>query len=128
MAFIAKFSHLRKLLTEQPRSEILGQPFSEDGYQQAKQILEKKYGVTSEIAQAHGKQIMKLPIKTSENLQQIRKFYHTKTIRKLDTAEILVRGTLEKLMTTKSDLTRTHANWQEWNFEKLLEALRDALF
>ena len=133
MASITKFSYLRELLTEQPRSEILGLPFSEDGYQQAKQILEKKYGVTSEILQAHGKQIMKLPVITSGNLRQIHEFYRTlnvsvnslKTMGKLDTAEILVRETLEKLVIIKSDLIRTDAKWQECNFEKLLEALRE---
>ena len=75
MVSITKLSFLRELLIEQPRSEILGLPFSEDGYQQAKQILEKKYGLTSEIVQAHGKQIMKLPVITSGNLQQIHEFY-----------------------------------------------------
>ena len=75
MASIAKFSCLRELLIEQLGSEILGLPFSEDGYQQAKQILEKKYGLTSENVQAHGKQIMKLPVITSGNLQQIHEFY-----------------------------------------------------
>ena len=44
---------------------------------------------------------------------------------KLDTAEILVREALEKLVSRKSDLIRTDAKWQEWNFEKLLEALRE---
>ena len=44
---------------------------------------------------------------------------------KLDTAEILVRETLEKLMSIKSNLIHTDAKWQEWNFEKLLEALRE---
>ena len=132
MASITKFSYLIELLTEQPRSEILGLPFSEDVYQQAKRILEKKYGVTSEIVQAHGKQIMKLSIITSGSLRQIHQFYLTlnvsvnslKTMRKVDTAEILVRETLERLVTIKSDLTRTDAKWQEWNFKQLLEALR----
>ena len=36
MASITKVSYLRELLTEQPGSEILGLPFIEDGYQQAK--------------------------------------------------------------------------------------------
>ena len=130
---ITKFSYLRELLTDQPRSEILGLPFSEEGYTQVKEILKRKYGVTSEIVQAHGRQIMKLPNIVTGNLKQVHEFYRKlnvsinslKTLKKLVRAEILVREALEKLGPVKTDLIRTDPKWQQWKFEDLLEALRE---
>ena len=133
MATISKFSYLRELLDDQPKKEIIGLPFSEEGYTQAKEILKKKYGNISEIIQAHGREILKLPTITTVNLKQIHEFYRSlnvsvnslKTLNKLDTAEILVLETLGKLGPVKADLIRTDPNWQGWGFEKLLEVLRD---
>ena len=133
MSAISKFSYLRELLDDQPKKEITRLPFSEEGFYKAIEILKKKYGNTSEIIQAHGREILKLPTITTVNLKQIHGFYHSlnvsvnslKTLEKLDTAEILVLETLEKLGPIKADLIRTDPNWQSWGFEKLLEALRD---
>jgi hypothetical protein len=133
MSAISKFSYLRELLDDQPKKEITGLPFSQEGYNKAIEILKKKYGNTSEIVQAHGREILKLPTITTVNLKQIDGFYRSlnvsvnslKTLEKLDTAEILVLETLEKLGPIKADLIRTDPNWQSWGFEKLLEALRD---
>jgi hypothetical protein len=52
MATISKFSYLRKLLNDQPMKEIIGLPFSEGGYNRAKEILRTKYGNVAEIIQA----------------------------------------------------------------------------
>jgi hypothetical protein len=121
------------LLDDQPKKEITGLPFSEEGYNRAIEILKKKYGNTFEIIQAHGhgREILKLPTITTVNLKQIHGIYRSlnvsvnslKTLEKLDTAEILVLETLEKLGPIKADLIRTDPNWQSWGFEKLLEAL-----
>ena len=133
MSAISKFSYLKELLDDQPKKEITGLPFSEEGYNKVIEILKKKYRNTSEIIQAHGREILKLPTITTVNLKQIHGFYRSlnvsvnslKTLEKLDTAEILVLETLEKLGPIKADLIRTDPNWQSWGFEKLLEALRD---
>ena len=119
------------MLDDQPKKEIIGLPFSEEGYNQAKEILKKKYGNISEIIQAHGREILKLSPITTVNLKRIREFYRflnvsvnsLKTLNELDTAEILVLETLGKLGPVKADLIRTDPNWQSWGFEKLLEAL-----
>ena len=132
-AAITKLSYLHELLTDQPKKEILGLPFSEEGYNCAKEILKRKYSNASEIVQAHGKEILKLPKISTLNLKQIHKFYHMlnvnvnslKSLGKLDTTEILVCKTLEKLEPIKSDLIRTDSNWQNWGFEDLLQALQD---
>lgn len=115
---VTKFSYLRELLGEKPKTEILGLPYTEEGYKKAKEVLKAKYGVTSNIIQAHGKQIMNLPVITSVNQKKIHEFYlllnvnvnSLRTLGKLDTAEILVRETLDKLGPIKADLTRTDPN------------------
>ena len=75
---------------------------------------------------------MKLPNIVTSNFKQVHEFYRTlnvsvssiKTLKMLDTAEILVRETLEKLGPIKADLIRTDPKWQQWKFEDLLEALK----
>ena len=49
----AKLTYLQELLEEKPKQEILGLPFSSEGYRQAKDRLERKYGINSEIINAH---------------------------------------------------------------------------
>ena len=133
-AAITKFSYLRELLTSQPKTEITGLPFTEEGYNTAKKLLQQKYGQTTEVIYAHGQQITSLPTITStSNLSSIHQFYRKlnvsinslKTLGKLDTAEIMVRQTLDKLGPIKTDIIRTEPNWQQWNFERLLEELRE---
>ena len=131
---VTKFSYLRELLSYQPKTEIAGLPFTEEGYVKAKQLLKEKYGKTSEIVHAHGQQISNLPvIRSTTDLKQIHQFCRTlnisvnslKTLRKLDTTEILVHQTLDKLGSVKIDLIRTDPDWQGWKFERLLTELRE---
>ena len=51
--------------------------------------------------------------------------FHKLLAKIVDTAEILVRETLDKLSPIKADLTRTDSKWQDWRFDDLLTALRD---
>ena len=124
---------MRELLSNQPKTEITGFPFTDEDYEKAKELLHQKYEKTSEIAHAHGQQIANLPvIHSAANLKQIHQFYRLlnvnvnslKTLRKLDTAEIMVQQTLEKLGTIKTNLIRIDPDWQGWNFERLLTELR----
>ena len=83
---------------------------------------------------AHGKSILDLPtIQNRNNLNLVHQFYRSlnisvnslSTMGKLDSAEILVRETLDKLGPVKSDLIRNDTEWQNWDFEKLLDSLRE---
>ena len=78
---VTKFAYLRQLLGERPKTEILGFPCTEDEYKKAKEVFKAKYGVTSEIIQAHGKQIMNLPVITSADLKQVHEFYRLLNVR-----------------------------------------------
>ena len=57
---VSKFSDLKQLVTPKVRSLIDGLPFTTEGYARAKNILVKKYGKHSEVANAHVQNIMSL--------------------------------------------------------------------
>lgn len=46
------------------RADINGSPFTEEGYENVKAIVEAKYGQSTEIVNAYVKNIMELPIIT----------------------------------------------------------------
>ena len=125
---------MRELLTPQPLAEIAGLPFNEEGYNKAVELLKRKYDVKSELMHAHGKNILMLPvIRDASDTVTIHNFYRTlntsvnslKTMGKIASAEILVREVLEKLGPVKPELIKNDSDWQLWNFEKLLDELRD---
>ena len=55
--------------------DIDGLPFTEEGYKNAKAILEAEYGQTTEIVNAYIKNIMELPIITGANPRKVKEFY-----------------------------------------------------
>ncbi|XP_065654634.1 uncharacterized protein LOC136081261 [Hydra vulgaris] len=126
---VTKLSYLRELLSNTPKKEISGLPFNANGYEKAKIILNQKYGINSEIIRQHGRDIMDLPYIKNTDADQIHNFYRKlnvsinslKNLNKLETAEILVRETLDKLGPVKADITRTDPKW----LEQLIEALRE---
>ena len=72
----AKLTYLQELLEEKPKQEIMGLPSSSDDYQQAKMILENKYGINSEIINAHVTQILSLLVVIIRNdVMKIHDFY-----------------------------------------------------
>ena len=123
-------------MEEKPKQEILGLPFSSEGYQQAKETLERKYGIDSEIFNAHVTQILSLTVVMRHDVVKIHDFYQKlnlnvlslKTLKKLSTVEGLVRMTLDKLESIKSDLIRIEDEWGSWDFPKLVESLREWTF
>ena len=129
---VTKLSCIRELLSYTPKEEICGLPFNVNGYEKAKIILNQNYGITSEIIRQHGRDIMDHPYIKNTDVDQMHNFYRKlnasinslKTLKKLETAEILERKTLDKLGPVKADITRTDPKWQEWGFELLIEALR----
>ena len=55
--------------------DIDGLPFTDEGYANAKAILEAECGQPTEIVNAYIKNIMELPIITSANSRQVKEFY-----------------------------------------------------
>ena len=60
LASVTKLSYLKEFLEPKVRSIIDGLPFTSEGYNRAKSILEGKYGKPSEVANAHIQSIMNL--------------------------------------------------------------------
>ena len=71
MAVVAKFAYLKDLLESKVRAGIDGLPFSNEGYERAKNILRTKYGRTSEIMNAYVQNIMGLPVISGANPARI---------------------------------------------------------
>ena len=57
------------------RTDIDGLPFTEEGYANAKAILEAEYGRPTEIVNAYIRNIMELPIIAGTSPNKVRDFY-----------------------------------------------------
>ncbi|XP_074629800.1 uncharacterized protein LOC141887949 [Acropora palmata] len=132
LAPVTKFAYLKELLQPQVRADIDGLPFSTEGYERAKNILQSEYGKTSEIVNAYVNNIMGLPTIMGENPRDVEEFYKRllynvqslETLGKLRDVAGNVRAVLDKLKGIKSDLVRGHERWQEWDFRQLLKAIK----
>ena len=132
LAPVTKFAYLKELLQPQVRADIDGLPFSTEGYERAKNILQSEYGKTSEIVNAYVNNIMGLPTIMRENPREVEEFYKRllynvqslETLGKLRDVAGNVRAVPDKLKGIKSDLVRGHEHWQEWDFRQLLQAIK----
>ena len=73
------------------RNDIKGLPLTDDGYNNAKAVLEAGYGQLSDIVNTCVKKIMELPIITGTNPREVKKFYRQirYKVQSLDTLELL---------------------------------------
>ena len=69
-----KFSYLKELLVQKVRLAIDDLPFTVEGYERAKCILQTKYGRPNEVANAHIQSIISLPIIHRTNPGKIHEF------------------------------------------------------
>ena len=132
VAAVTKFSYLKELVNPKVKTSIDGLPFTTEGYQRAKSILQSKYGQTSEIVNAYVQNIMALPVITGSHPKKIHEFYkkllfNVQSLEKLGKLKEIsgyVRMAIDKLRGIRGDLVRTDDNWREWDFPKFVEALR----
>ncbi|XP_028390985.1 uncharacterized protein LOC114515863 [Dendronephthya gigantea] len=132
VAPVNKFAYLCGFLSPKVKTAIEGLPFTPEGYNRAKSILEDRYGKNSEVIKAYIKLIIDLPTINQLNLKKIHQFndqlMHAvqalQTLSKLETVNGYVPMTLDKLQAIRGDLVRTDPDWEEWDFAKLSEALR----
>ena len=132
LAAVSKFAYLKELIEPKVRINIDGLPFTTEGYARAKNILQTEYGKQSEIVNAYISNIMTLPVITGTNPRQVDDFYKKlvhnvqslETMGKLRDVTGNVRAVLDKLKGIKADLVRGQLGWQDWDFPKLIEALR----
>lgn len=132
LAPLTKFGYLKELLERHVSKDIDGLPFTEEGYENAKAILEAEYGQSTEIVNAYIKNIMELPIIAGANPRKVKEFYKQLrfNVQSLDTFGWLadvkgnVRCTLDKLKGIKADLVRKNEGWKHWGFKDLLTELQ----
>ena len=129
---ITKFSYLQELLDASVKRTVEALPFTAEGYNRAKSILQDKFGKESEIVKAYTKEILGLPSIPSASPKKIGEFsekltYCVKalqTMNKLEQVNGAVSMTLDKLPAIRGDLVRTDPGWESCDFSKLSEAIR----
>ena len=130
---ISKFNYLLELVGGKPKEDILGLPHSEDGYKEAKRILEQTYGRDIKIHKALIKEMESLPAITNSNkVREIHSFFNKLsrivrtlvTMKKLETAQSFVYTLMDKLGPIKDALVQKDNGWEEWKLEELVENLR----
>ena len=132
VAPITKFAYLRELLDDKVKRMVETLPFTPEGYNRAKAILQDRFGKESEIVKAYVKEILELPYTPTDNPKKINEFYDKlnynvqalQTLNKLRQVHGAVAMALDKLPAVRGDLVRTDPDWEEWNFAQLAEALR----
>lgn len=129
---VTKFAFLKEWLEPKVRAEVEGLPFTTEGYQRAKNILQSEYGKTSEIINSHVQNIMGLPVIVDSNPSKVNEFYKSllyntqalETLGKLDKVSGMTRSVLEKLKGVKADLVRGNDGWQDWDLPRLIAELK----
>ena len=110
---ISKFNYLLELVTGKPKEDILGLPHSDDGYKEAKRILEQTYGRDIKIHKALIKEMESLPaISSSHKIREVHSFFNKLsrivrtlvTMKKLETAQSFVYTLMDKLGPIKNAL------------------------
>ena len=120
IAPISKLTYLLELLEPKVKRTVEALPFTAEGYNRAKAILEDKYGKQSEIVKCYVKEIVELPYITSANPRKIAEFYEKlshsvqalETMGKLNLISGNVSMTLDKLSGIRGDLVRTDTEWE----------------
>ena len=67
VAAVTKFLYLKELVNPKVKNAIDGLPFTTEGYQRAKNILNSKYGQMSKIVNTYVQNIMALPMITGSH-------------------------------------------------------------
>ena len=130
---ISKFNYLLELVKGKPKDDILGLPHTEDGYKEAKRILEQTYGKDIKVHKALIKELEELPaISSIHRLNDIHDFYNKLsrvvrtlvTMKRLTSAQSLVYTLMDKLGPVREVLVQKDDDWEEWGLEELVENLR----
>ena len=128
---VTKISYLKELLVLKVRNLIDGLPFTPEGYQKAKDLLEQRYGKTSEVVGTYVRNILELPTIKERDVRKIHKFYEIlllnveslRTLESLNKLDAAVRSTFDKLGVIKNELAMIDKQWSEWSFTQFLEVL-----
>ena len=130
---ISKFNYLLELVKGKPKDDILGLPHTEDGYKEAKRILEQTYGKDFKVHKALIKELEALPaISSIHKHNSIHDFYNKlsrivrtlMTMKRLTSAQSSVYTLMDKLGPVREVLVQKDDEWEQWGLEELVENLR----
>lgn len=133
IAEISKFNYLLELVKGKPRDDILGLPHTEEGYNEAKAILQENYGKDIKVQRAIINDIQSLPrITELRRTKEIREFSSklSRSVRvlvnmkKLEGAQCLIYMLFEKLGPVKNIIAQQDDDWENWDLEQLVKHLK----
>ena len=134
LAEISKFNYLLELCKGKPKEDILGLPHTEAGYQEAKAILERKYGKNSKVKREVLRELEELEsisYSSSNRLEKCHRFYNklSRTVRTLDTMGALRESQnsvfllMDKLGPIREYLIQKDDDWEDWSLQDLVDNL-----
>ena len=135
IATINKFTYLYGFLGPIVKRRVESLPFTAEGHNRAKSILKDQYnsyGKNSEVVKAFITEIMDLPNIIGASPKKIAEFSEKlnysvqalETLNKLKNVQGNVSMTLDKLPAIRGDLVRNDPDWENCDFAKLAEAVR----
>ena len=114
---ISKFNYLLELVKGKPKDDILGLPHTEDGYKEAKRILEQTYGKDIKVHKALIKDLETLPaISSIHRLNSIHDFYN-KLLRIVRTLMSMKR--LSSAQSSVYTLMAKLAQFEKYSYKKM---------
>ena len=127
-----KFGYLLRMVAPKVRERISNLKPSALGYKTAWERLQKEYGQTKLVVNAHMDEIINLRTVKGNSYDKVRDFYERlsknfdalQTLGKEDMLRGFVMTTLKKLPQVKPDLVRVDVNWEERDMKELIENLR----
>ena len=130
-----KFGYLLEMVSPKVRERISNLKPSTVGYKTAWERLEKEFGQTKLVVNAHMEEIINLPVIKGTNYDRVKEFYESLSknhdaLQTLGEAEMLrgfVVTTTKKLPHVKPDLVRTDDNWEKWSMTDLIDNLQQWL-
>ena len=127
-----KFGYLLEMVIPKVRERISNLKPSALGYKTAWERLEKEYGQTTLVVNAHMDEIINLTPVIGNSYDKVSDFYErlSKNFNALqipgeeDMLRAFVMTTLKKLPQAKPDLVRVDNNWEEWDMKELIDNLQ----
>ena len=127
-----KFGYLLEMVVPKVTERISNLKPSALGYKTAWERLQKEYGQTKLVVNAHMDEIINLTPVKGTSYDKVKDFYERlskkfdalQTLWEEDMLRGLVMTTLKKLPQVKPDLVRVDDNWEEWDMTDLIENLR----
>ena len=127
-----RFGYLLKMVSPEVRERISNLKPSTVVYKTAWERLEKEFGETKLLVNAHMDEIINLPVIKRTNDDRVSKCYERlsknhdapQTLGEAEMLRGLVMTTIKKLLHVEPDIVRTGDDWEKWTMTDLLDNLR----